>query len=401
MSRSLGTLGALVTFSLGLAAACGATSAAPGSSLDASSPEAAAADSAPPADAATADATADTATPVDARPPPFDAGLGAPIAAPPGTWTWVDFPDAKCDDGSTTGVGVNLAAGAKKSLIFLSGGGACADYQTCYVLNTATHGPFGAPQLGAIARELAGSALDRADTANPFRDYNLVFVPYCTGDLHAGSNVATYTGDGQTRTYHHVGRSNMIAYLKRLAPTFALAGATDVVLAGVSAGGFGATLNHDLVRQYFPSVALFVVNDSGPLFVGDAVPPLLRATWTSQWRLDQATGTLCPACAGDFSALYRALAAKYPNDRSALLTSYRDRTIRSYLFKDAAGYEAAVRELATTVLDGLPAHRYFLTTGEGHTMLGDPSAFTSGGVNLQTWLAQMVGRDPTWASVQP
>ena len=385
---------------LALAAACGTTPVAP--ALDAAPPDASDA-AGGPTDAA---ASTDAADATDAAPrpdasdsaAPFDAGLGAPITAPPGVWTWVDFPDAKCDDGSSTGVGVNLAPGATKSLVFLNGGGACADYSTCYVLNTATHGPFGAAQLASLTGALSGSALDRDDAQNPFRDYNLVVVPYCTGDLHAGSNVATYTGDGTMRTYHHVGRDNMIAYLKRLTPTFSAT--TELVLAGASAGGFGATLNHDLVRRYFPSVILSVIDDSGPLFVGDAVPPALRAAWGSAWRLDATLGALCPACAGDLSALYGVLAAKYPNDRSALLSSLGDSTMRTYLFKDAAQYEASVRELAGA-LAPRPQYRTFLVPGASHTMLGRPASFTSGGVELRAWLTQMVTRDPAWASQAP
>ena len=59
--------------------------------------------------------------------------LGAPITAPAKTWTWVNFPDAVCDDGSPTGIGVSLNPASKDILIFLQGGGACWDYDSCAV----------------------------------------------------------------------------------------------------------------------------------------------------------------------------------------------------------------------------------------------------------------------------
>jgi hypothetical protein len=31
--------------------------------------------------------------------------------------------------------------------------------------------------------------LDRANPQNPVRDWSLLFVPYCTGDVHSASNV--------------------------------------------------------------------------------------------------------------------------------------------------------------------------------------------------------------------
>ena len=46
---------------------------------------------------------------------PFDMALGAPpmgnaIPAAPDQWTWVDFPDSSCDDGSATGIGQRMFA---------------------------------------------------------------------------------------------------------------------------------------------------------------------------------------------------------------------------------------------------------------------------------------------------
>src|SRR4051794_25698091 len=68
--------------------------------------------------------------------------LGMAIDAPKGTWTWVDFPDSYCDDGSHTGIGIKKTD-SKNLLVFMNGGGACWDYLTCFQLNTAVKGPFG------------------------------------------------------------------------------------------------------------------------------------------------------------------------------------------------------------------------------------------------------------------
>lgn len=53
-------------------------------------------------------------------PTPTPLPLGAPIAAPLNTWTFVDFPDSACDDGSATGVAVNLSGG-KDLLVYMMG----------------------------------------------------------------------------------------------------------------------------------------------------------------------------------------------------------------------------------------------------------------------------------------
>ena len=80
------------------------------------------------------------------------------------------------------------------------------------VLNTAVHGPFGQAQWEASGAPSVGHALDRARATNPFRAASYVFIPYCTGDLHAGSNVATYDVLGP-RKFAHVGRRNVEALL--------------------------------------------------------------------------------------------------------------------------------------------------------------------------------------------
>src|SRR5690348_4731360 len=48
---------------------------------------------------------------------------GAPITTPANQWTWVDFPEALCRDGSSTGIGVRLNPNSNKVAIYLEGGG--------------------------------------------------------------------------------------------------------------------------------------------------------------------------------------------------------------------------------------------------------------------------------------
>ena len=62
---------------------------------------------------------------------------------------------------------------------------------------------------------LQGSLFDRNDPDNPTKDYSYVFVPYCTGDVHAGNKIATYNGIET----HHVGWNNITAFMGRILPT--------------------------------------------------------------------------------------------------------------------------------------------------------------------------------------
>jgi hypothetical protein len=86
----------------------------------------------------------------------------------------------------------------------------------------------------------------------------------------------------------------------------------------------------------------------------------------------------------------------------ALLSSLGDQTNRTFYGKDAAGYEAALRALASGVLDPLPRDRYFFVAGQTHTMLGAPANFSSSdGLALRDWMGQMVNDDAAWTSRKP
>ncbi len=327
-----------------------------------------------------------------AEPPPI---LGTPIQAPANTWTWIDFPDSVCDEGTPTGLGINPGSG-KNLLVFLNGGGACWDYTTCFQLNTSAHGPFQKAQFDGVKGAVTGSILDRTAN-NPFKDFTLVFIPYCTGDVHSGDNVATY----KDKQVHHQGRKNLKAFLSRLAATYP--SPDKLVVSGSSAGGFGSALNYDLFRHYFPQKngESYLLDDSGPAMKDDAIPSFLRAAWYASWGLSASLGQLCPACTDDMSAVVPIVSAKYPKDRLSLLSYTQDQTIRGFFMLTAEAFQADLYDLAKTVLDPLPNLHYFFKTGTNHTFLGHPAGQTSQGVDLQVWLGQMVNEDPKWSSIKP
>lgn len=323
---------------------------------------------------------------------------GQPIVAPYEQWTWTDFPDSACDDGSPTGIGINPTNRSTNVLVFLDGGGACWDYTTCYVLNKATHGPFGQSQFSSVIGSIpAGSIFDRTSASNPFRDWSFVFVPYCTGDLHGGNNVATYQNATTKKTYHHVGHSNILAYLQRLAPTFPTIG--KMVVSGSSAGGYGASFNYATFRSRWPDAEMYLVDDSGPPLEGSAIPVAFSTAFWANWHLGDVLLPICgTACQTDLSQLLPALAGSYPEDRMALLSSLQDATISSYLQLSAADFQTDLLAMATDRIDPLPKFRYFIVSGSTHGMLG---VCCQNGTGLVSWLTQEVSDDPGWVSIKP
>lgn len=386
LRRSLLSLGLLVALvPLGAIPACSSSDPAPASSSSGG------------ADAGT---SPDGATTGDATTGDGGSNKGEPIAAPEGKWTFVDFPDSACDDGTPTGIGIYPNKANDKLLIFLNGGGACWDYGTCVTFNTSTHGPIGSKQFASASAAFGGSVMDHALADNPFKDYSTVWIPYCTGDVHTGDTVNTYgDGAGKTAQIHHKGHANVLAYLKRLVPTFSKPG--KIVVSGSSAGGGGALFNYPTFREAWPGVPMMLVEDSLPLFVGNSITPTLRKAWFDSWKLDAVAGPICPGCKDDLSLFMKAVAEKYPQDRLALLSSQQDRTIRTYFQLQPAAFQTALEQLTTDVLDKQPNWRHFYVTGETHTMLGSPDKFSVGSTTLWPWLGKLANDATPPASADP
>jgi hypothetical protein len=334
---------------------------------------------------------------------PPGTGCGAqcevtgPIAAPAEQWTWVPFAGAQCANGSATGIGVNLTSRGTRVLVFLMGGGACWDEVTCYQLGTAANVStgYGAPQFAVDAQGFARTPLfDRGDPANPFRDDSYVVVPYCTGDVHAGSNPNALYGGRLTR---HVGYRNLAAYLTRLVPTFA--GASRVVLSGSSAGGYGALTNWWQVQQAFGTVRVDLIDDSGPPLPAPYLAENLEQTWRAAWNLAAAIPPGCTKCATDLDAIIPFYAAALPGRRAALLSYVEDGTI-SFFFGISGAQTRAGLDVLAAAIDPLAGFRYFYAAGASHVLLRTPD-LAQNGVTLRAFLTQMVSDDPAWESVGP
>jgi hypothetical protein len=102
----------------------------------------------------------------------------------------------------------------------------------------------------------ARGIFDFADERNPFADYSVVFVPYCTADVHIGNATTKY---GPGLTVYHKGYLNGTAALDHLAATFP--GATDIVVIGESAGSIAAPLYAGLVSDRLADARITVLAD--------------------------------------------------------------------------------------------------------------------------------------------
>lgn len=343
----------------------------------------------------------------------LDAQLGETLDLPKDTWTWVDFPDSLCMNGTPTGIAVNPSSTSNKLVIFLEGGNACFNVVSCQI--TVNTDGFGAAQwedddAGARTQQY----FDRTDPNNPFKDYSYAYVPYCTGDVHSGdaSNVAI-----GSKTWQFHGRKNIEAYLKRLVPTFR--GADQIVLTGVSAGGFGAAVSYDTVASAFCNNDVVLIDDSGPPMGSQFLAPCLQKHMMETWGFDRTLPADCADCRpadGAFAEPYvRYIVGKYPESTLGLISTESDVTISQFWgFGEnncaslmgapdpypAGKYKQGLEDLRDRIIGGQGNFKLFMIPGSEHVLLdNDPTTVTVGGANLKDWLTKALSGDPTWSNV--
>ena len=211
---------------------------------------------------------------------------------------------AVCGDGSPTGFAVNLAHDSNQLMMFYEGGGACRNYVECFVLKSALNLWDGYNEASFAADlnpvENGWFVTQRNDPNNPFRNANLVYVPYCTGDLHGGHNVVLYAN--AKKPVYHMGGANSELFLQRLSAT--LPNVLSVWLTGFSAGGFATLLNRPPAAEAFPNASINILDDSGLAFADAPAIPRL-------WDLP-AEPIDCDNCDRNLSHVQLYDAQKYP-----------------------------------------------------------------------------------------
>lgn len=235
---------------------------------------------------------------------------------------------------------------------------------------------------------------DRTDVTNPYRDDAYAFSEYCTGDLHAGSAVVTYAANGKSATIHHVGGDNLRAYVSRLVATFP--DVPRVTIAGVSAGGFGATLNYCLVHDAFCNARVDALNDSAmPIEAADSDFPKRVATW------NVALPPGCAACGERLSAWLPFYASRITAPhRHALFSFLGDAMVAAAPGLDGAALETQI--LALRAATG-PNQKTFFLAGTRHGVLTPvgSSLTASDGSRVQPWLSTFASDDPSWDHAGP
>lgn len=249
-------------------------------------------------------------------------------------WERVELPGTVCGNGSQYKFWFYDNPASNNLLLLFEGGGACWDYGGCSgqrgSLGAANRNGLPNDYITRLRAQYVSPILNGADPGIPLRakrplptkGWDVVFMPYCTGDVFIGSSETVYrdpTGTNPPLTWQHAGFSNLKAALAFLAGRFPTI--DKLLVTGFSAGGVASASGYYTVRTALRPARGYMLNDSGPTF------PAPNSTFNSRplheqirksWKLDTLFSQLPPSFdSQDFGSMTRVLSSEFPNDQLA------------------------------------------------------------------------------------
>ncbi len=346
----------------------------------------------------------------DTGPLDLDCGPRPAVPVPPrGEWVRVQLDQAttgtRCGDGSDYAFWLRLAPSGSplaKVATDMEGGGVCIFESDCLSAS---------PSLfAATDGEPDGGYLSTNPAVNPFSERTMLYLPYCTQDVHIGGG-ATSVFPGIT--VHRYGGLNVraaLAYLRDVLwaamdesePEGWQPDQLEVFFAGESAGGFGVQYNYHWMLDELgwaqttsvPDSALALDNGGpvsvavlGALISGDANP--------FGWNVRPMLPPYCQAgnC-GVGPILQNATVPRLagPFQQFLNLSNQVDSTqVGTTFFSGTVPWVNAMRA-SYCAQAGTPGIRYFLpaVAASIHTMLRDDTRFTTlsaDGVSVRDFVA--------------
>lgn len=329
---------------------------------------------------------------------------GKPIAVavpvrerPPPGWVAVRTgEETACVDGDPYQFFVRFSQPGQRSdrlMLYFQAGGMCWNALTCsedtLLLDRTVD-----------QREMADYAglFDFANPQNPVLDYDIVFIPHCTGDGHTGAATVTYTDFiGNTITIEHRGHANATTaldwvYRQYTAPR-------QVFIVGSSTGAIGGIFHAASVMNQYPSARIVQLADG---YVG-----VMPSGWdgVDRWRsLDNLPEPTRQQLTADWPArfvtdLYLSTAQQFAENAFAQFTTAADALQIGY-FNLAGGnildWPNLMNSRLVELEQSLDNFSAFVAPGLGHAVLTVEDFYTLevGGVRVRDWLAALLAGGP-------
>jgi hypothetical protein len=306
-----------------------------------------------------------------------------------------------------------------KLVMYYQGGGACWDYNTCnnFKIFDQNVDPTGSDNPNNTTTGFG----DLTNSNNPIKDWNIVFVSYCTGDIHFGDSRRLYGGTTEPITIHR-GWHNARTAEKYAREHFV--NPEEVVVTGSSAGAYGAFFNAPAHHEVWPDSKFTVLADAGN---GVITPDFLVnnfKTWNFEAHLPTNISGVAEAITGGggIPAYTKAVADHFPDTMwghysssydggtggqtgfyNVMLNPDNPFNWLNWWNASCAWNGLMVEQAHATALAVPNNYRYYIGTGSRHTMYGSDKVYTdtTGGVpTIASWLTSMLARDGGWTNVE-
>jgi hypothetical protein len=268
--------------------------------------------------------------------PPEDQVLN-PVRDQYDTWIKVEPPGIVCGNNTPYKFFVNYSDKRDNLVVVYEPGGACWDYDSCAGRNgiRGAANPDGIPDDHWELAQFISPFLSRFDDTNPARDWNMVYMPYCTGDVHTGAATVVYAGGGTVPDleFHHDGHAATLAAVAWIDENFTHV--PKFLATGCSAGGVGSIVNYRFLRNGVHAIEKgYLLDDSGPVFPSSGYSQPMHAMIRAAWNLDSLLPEL-PAGfhLDDMGSINTALADEFPHDRLATTFFRRDMDFSLYSYE--------------------------------------------------------------------
>jgi len=300
-----------------------------------------------------------------------------------------------------------------KLVMYYQGGGACWENLTCSI-------PVCKDSADPVADDpdnFVGGFSDLANPNNPFKDWNIVFVTYCTCDIHFGDIDQTYTGPFPPINVSHRGYQNAKIVEKFARENFLN---PDVVfVTGSSAGGYGALFHGPLLREVWPLAEFNVLGDASNGVITKSFLQNEFNNWNFTSNLpSDVPGVIESITSGEgMVSFIEAVADYYPESTFANYTTAYDggsggqtgfynvmlnnnnpAAALSWWQGSCQFNQVMVDQAHDTAARAPSNYRYYIGAGSRHTMYGSDKVYTdqAGGAQqtIVDWVRDMIDFDP-------
>jgi len=280
-------------------------------------------------------------------------------------------------------------------LIDFQGGGACWNDLTCSTQfgtfddSISISEPYDNPAIDG------NGIFDLDNPDNPFADYDMVFVPYCTGDVHLGDSIVTYEAADGAFDIHYNGFTNATTALEWAYANFAAP--ESVFVSGCSAGSLGASFHAPNIIAHYADVRSAVLGDSAGGYRGN------QTAQFEQWNtlsvlpdLEQYADMTLESLS--FQQFWVKAAFQFPGTQ---FTQYNT------AFDETQTYFARISGTGVQYADALPANlseiaaqvanfASYTAGGDQHCVFPRPEfyTYTVGALRFRDWVAELAAGDP-------